>query len=71
MLWDVFIAALSCGERTALQKALDAVKNEENLNSEELAFIARGNRVDAIRSVRNRLGIPVKDARDLVMRVTR
>jgi ribosomal protein L7/L12 len=67
MNWDKFLDALDPNELSDLQQAFNARGGHAGaLNSEELSWIATGDKIKAIKSVRNRLNLSLQQAADLV-----
>lgn len=66
MRWSIFVSALTDEERIALTGALWDARGHK-LNPEEIVMLLQGNRVGAIRSVKNRLALSLKEARDMVL----
>jgi hypothetical protein len=64
--WDLFVAALEDTERQLLQVVLAAHMAQCGLTPEEMVMATRGRTVDAIKSVKNRLSIGRREARDMV-----
>lgn len=57
--------ALTDQDRAELQSELDFVKKDSVLTAEEMRLIITGHFVEALRSVRARLKITLKEAHDL------
>ena len=66
MDWNKFVSCLSAEDSLELYKALKAHSSADQFTSEECEMIIRGNTIGAIKSVKNRLGLSLLEARNLV-----
>jgi ribosomal protein L7/L12 len=72
MNWDKFLDALDPNELADLQQAFKARGgNAGALSAEEMSWLRSGDKIKAIKSVRDRLNLSLQQAVDLVNKLLR
>lgn len=66
MKWDIFVQALTALERKELINELLTKRVESRLLSTEMALAISGQRTEAIKAVKQRLNLSLKEAHDEV-----